>query len=127
MNHGALRHLWPRPWGATPTVASATARCLSSSACWYKYFNAHEAMDAARKQQQKHRGGDMQSRAHEVQGQGSLNLGLADWARKNGIDPEVGKKMKPSKSKAGAQEMGVYVHYSLARHPSEYHMKDLVL
>ncbi len=22
--------------------------------------------------------------------------------------------------------MGVYVHYSVSRHPSEYHMKDLI-
>jgi len=92
-------------------------------------------MRAARKRQQEQK--QKQKHQHQQGGtglespgsesQGMLNLGLAAWARKNGIDVDVSKKMKPSKSKEGSQEMGVYVHYSLARHPSEYHMKDLLL
>lgn len=90
-------------------------------------------MRAARQQNQKlkrkqqYQDGDTGLESLSSGSQGNLNLGLRAWAQENGIDIDVGKKMKPSRDKGGALETGLYVLYSLARHPSEYHMKDLVL
>lgn len=79
------------------------------------------------KQKQQYQDGDTGLESLSSGSQGNLNLGLRAWAQENGIDIDVGKKMKPSRDKGGALETGLYVLYSLARHPSEYHMKDLVL
>lgn len=90
-------------------------------------------MRAARKQNQKqkqklqYQDGDTGLESLSSGSQGNLHLGLSAWARENGIDIDVGKKMKPSRDKEGSRETGVFVLYSVARHPSEYHMKDLVL
>ncbi|KAK1837034.1 hypothetical protein QBC39DRAFT_1157 [Podospora conica] len=128
MNHGALRHLWTRPRGPATTVASTTARCLSSSTpSWAKYFDPQLVLANAQKIQKKQQHMQKQDGDGLQSLEGPINLGLADWARKNGIDLHASKQFKPCRSKEGSKDTGVYVHYSTARHPSEYHMKDLVL
>ena len=137
MNHGTLRHLWPKPRLATTTVASTTPRCFSNSAYRPKHFNHGQALAVVQKQHQRRQqqlpkqgGDDVQSLVSEYNidqpYSGHLNLGLAEWARQNMIELRS-HQVKPARSKEESKEMGVYVSYSRAHHPTEYHMKDLVL